>query len=273
MIFSAIPAPLSATATRTADETQPAASTLRSLLRAGLSRLPTPRGAPVDSDHLSSPPCAPSPLPTVASPTGRLCVPFALPRPIIIQTAPAQPSPETPIRQPHRRRRNERLAVLCQRHCWKVRHYPLLIVLSISHFHCPHPTPCLPPPFRVSPGTLPPRLRPFSPWRCLVHGTRAVFFWSIYPCVPRVPLSASGHWPLAAGIRSIHLSASISCTHQLSSIRSSPPHSLLSAPKRVRSLTNLYSRMTPIPPSAWTGCAINPSPSSSADITAADVVT
>lgn len=248
MIFSASPEPLSATATRTADETQPAASTLRSLLRAGLSRLPTPRLAPVDSDHLSSPPCAPSPLPTVASPPGRLCVPFALPRPIITRTTPAQPSPSTPIRQPHHRRRNERLAVLCQRHCWKVRHAPHRpLHFPLSTFHFPLPSPLIIPNVLSASNALrPPSVSLPEPYRqaCdhLALGDasytvpRAVFFWFNYPPpprVPRVPLSPPGHWPLAAGTRSIHLSASISCTHQLSSIRSSPPHSLLSAPNRV----------------------------------------
>ena len=146
VIFSTSPEPLSATATATTTETQPAASTLRSLLRAGLSRLPTPRLAPLDSDYLSSPPCAPSPLPTVASSPRRLSVPFALPRPIIIQTTPATPAqpspnslhPSAPVRQPHHRRRNERLAVLCQRDCWKVRHHPLSLFPSFHFSLSPH---------------------------------------------------------------------------------------------------------------------------------------
>jgi len=132
MIFSTSPEPLSAAATTAPDpdadptttETQPAASTLRSLLRAGLSRLPSSRRAPIDdSDHLHS---APGPLPTPR----RLSVPFALPRPIVIQTTPAQPSAPAPIRQSHHRRRNERLAVLCHRDCWKVRH-PIPISLFL----------------------------------------------------------------------------------------------------------------------------------------------
>jgi hypothetical protein len=125
VIFSTSPEPF-APAAATQDitnEPQPAASTLRSLLRAGLSRLPTPRLTPVDSHHLSSPHPASNPLPTVAPSARRLSVPLASPCPIIIHTSPAQPSAPAPVRQPHHRRRNERLAVICQRDCWKVRHH------------------------------------------------------------------------------------------------------------------------------------------------------
>lgn len=138
VVFSTSPEPLSTslphptttttTTESTEEEIQPAPSTLASLFRAGLSRLPTSPFTPVvDSFDLSSPPRAASPLRTVAGAARRLSVPLALPRRSIIHTTPAQPSPPSlqsspPLRQPHLRRRNERLAILCQRDCWKVRH-------------------------------------------------------------------------------------------------------------------------------------------------------
>jgi len=140
VVFSTSPEPLSTshptTTESTTTETQPAATTLRSFLRAGLSRLPTSPFASVDSSDVSSSPGAASPLRTVASAARRLSAPLALPRPII-HTTPAQPSPQpvqssAPLRQAHPRRRNERLAILCQRDCWKVRHHPSYDSTSFS---------------------------------------------------------------------------------------------------------------------------------------------
>ena len=53
--------------------------------------------------------------------------------------------------------------------------------------------------------------RPFSSWRCLVASYTSGVVCSNYPPPPNVPSRplGTGHWPLAAGIRSIRLSASI----------------------------------------------------------------
>jgi len=239
IIFTSSPEPLSTTPTPDASnttETQPAASTLRSLLRAGLSRLPTSRLTPIDSDHPSSPPRAPSPLRTVASAARRLCVPLALPRPILVQTTPAQPS--ALLRQSHQRRRNERLAVLCQRDCWKVRHHDYDHSLSFPFFHLRLPQ------IKEIYGLHPPPVRPLA-WPAFSRNPRACDHLAVSDvtlpdphearCLSETPRGKpSPYRRLAAGIRSI-------CLHQ---IYTPPPrrvrdrilsgsHSLLNAPYRV----------------------------------------
>ena len=156
VVFSTSPEPLSTSPPHptesTEEEIQPAPSTLASLFRAGLSRLPASPFTPVvDSFDLSSPPRAASPLRTVAGAARRLSVPLALPRRSIIHTSPAQPSPQSlhasqPLRQPHPRRKNERLAILCQRDCWKVRHRSSIHLSSLCYIRLPHPSCALPRP-------------------------------------------------------------------------------------------------------------------------------